>query len=123
MRSHPNLVPTGRRSAARNLSDHGKTLRRGGGLARPGKCCAVYPDPVHDNRQLARHGDDRTAQAAPLGDGHAPGLECRPALDTREQGQRGLDEGLADSPVNASRTASRPPAHDSGPMWIAAPSS
>ena len=26
------------------------------------------------------------------------------------------------SPVNASRTASRPPAHDSGPMWIATPS-
>jgi hypothetical protein len=26
-------------------------------------------------------------------------------------------------PVNASRTASRPPAHDSGPMWFATPSS
>ena len=54
---------------------------------------------MHDDRELARHGDDGTAQAAPLGDGHAPGLEYGPALDPREQGQRSLDEGFAYRPV------------------------
>src|SRR5436853_6396084 len=54
---------------------------------------------MHDDRELARHGDDRAAQATSLGDGHAPGLEHRPALDPREQRQRRLDEGLADRSV------------------------
>src|ERR1700687_808249 len=45
------------------------------------------------------------------GTASAPGLSLFPRLN----------DWPAHSPVNASRTASRPPAHDSGPMWIATP--
>src|ERR1700733_12435127 len=54
---------------------------------------------MHDDRELACHGDNCTTQAAPLGDGHAPGLEHGPALDPGEQGECSLDESFAYRPV------------------------
>jgi hypothetical protein len=44
------------------------------------------------------------------------------AVDTRDIGLSRLNGWPARSPADASRAASRPLAHDSGPMWIATPS-
>jgi hypothetical protein len=46
-------------SATRNFYPIAIASRRSDSLARPGEGCAVNPDPVHDDRQLARDGDDR----------------------------------------------------------------
>jgi hypothetical protein len=54
---------------------------------------------VHDDRELARDSDDRTTQAASLGNSHAPRLQHGPPLDPCEQSQRRLDEDFTHRPV------------------------
>ncbi|HLJ04935.1 MAG TPA: hypothetical protein VKT26_01620, partial [Acetobacteraceae bacterium] len=64
-------------------------------LAKP-KHAAVEPHPVHDRRQLARHGDGGTVVAAALGNAQSPRFQRRMCPLFGQQHVRRFEEGGAD---------------------------
>lgn len=100
----PKPRPRGTSLAAANLVCG--SLRLGGdcygfAVTAPLKIAAVRPHPVHDHRQLPRNRDGGTTDPAPLGDGHAPGLERRPARHPCQQGMRRQEQRLPRKLVSA----------------------
>jgi hypothetical protein len=61
-----------------------KTLCQGDGFPRPIERGVIGPHAMHDDRELARHGDDRATEPTAFGDGRAPGLQRGPSMDAGE---------------------------------------